>query len=205
MGQIFIASSNIHKLQEFQTIATPRDVEVKVLPELTDAKTPPENGPTFEENAREKSEFYSLITSPHNWVLADDSGLEVKELQNAPGVRSARYAADPDANVCHSTDHENNRKLLSELALFPAESRKARFVCVISAAQNGVSRGIFRGEVQGEIILEPRGLNGFGYDPLFLLPSLNKTLAELSIEEKLRMSHRGIAFRKFIEWFQQIN
>lgn len=194
----------MHKLQEFQAIATPRDLEVKVLPELTDADTPPETGPAFEENAIHKAEFYSSITSSQNWVLADDSGLEVRKLQNAPGVRSARFAADPASNVSHSSDHENNTKLLSELAHVPSGNRAARFVCVISVAQNGVSRGVFRGELRGEIILEPRGFNGFGYDPLFLVPALDKTLAELSIEEKLRVSHRGSAFRKFIQWFEGI-
>ena len=205
MTQIFVASSNRHKLAEFQAIATHHNLVIKILPELNGADAPPETGSTFEENALLKAKFYSSITSPLHWVLADDSGLEVSALQNAPGVRSARYAFDPATGADPSSDRQNNEKLLSELALFPSANRSARFVCVISAAQNGAARGVFRGELRGDIVLEARGSNGFGYDPLFLVPSLKKTLAELSAEEKLRVSHRGTAFRKFIQWFEELN
>ena len=132
-------------------------------------------------------------------MLADDSGLEVNALGGAPGVHSARYAAaSPDENA---DDRANNVRLLRELS--HASDRSARFVCVIAAARDGSTLAIFRGEARGQILDAPRGEGGFGYDPLFLFPAVNKTFAELMPEEKASVSHRGAAFRRFLEWYEK--
>ena len=127
-----------------------------------------EDGATFEENARKKAEHYSRFAAGE-LVLADDSGLSVDALGGAPGVYSARYAAADDASG-NSSDAANNSKLLRELEPFAEAQRTARFVCVISAAQDGHEVAHFRGEAEGVILHEARGDKGFGYDPLFLLP-----------------------------------
>lgn len=154
---------------------------------------------TFEENARLKAEHYSRL-APGEIVLADDSGLEVCALDGAPAVNSARYAALAGENA---SDAANNARLLRELDGVPEERRTARFVCVIAAARDGRTLATFRGEAQGTILRAPRGSGGFGYDPLFFFPALQKTFAELPTEEKAAVSHRGAAFRGFIEWFQR--
>jgi XTP/dITP diphosphohydrolase len=156
-----------------------------------------EDGATFEENARKKAEHYSAFV-PGEIVLADDSGLEVDALGGAPGVHSARYAATSSAE--NADDRANNARLLRELS--HAVDRAARFVCVIAVAQGGRTLATFRGEAQGRILAEPRGSSGFGYDPLFFFAALGKTFAELTPEEKAAVSHRGAAFRKFLDWYE---
>jgi XTP/dITP diphosphohydrolase len=159
-----------------------------------------EDQPTFEANARKKAEVYSRF-APEAIVLADDSGLEVRALGGAPGVRSARYAAtSPEENA---SDAANNARLLAELQAVPEDQRQARFVCVIVAACDGQALASFRGEAQGTILHAPCGSGGFGYDPLFYFPALGKTFAELPASEKARVSHRGQAFRKFLEWMDR--
>ena len=133
-------------------------------------------------------------------MLADDSGLEVDALGGAPGVHSARYAARAEGGEGNSADAANNARLLRELGATPAERRTARFVCVIAAARDGHTLATFRGEADGRILEEPRGSGGFGYDPLFWFPAIAKTFAELEPPEKAQYSHRGQAFRKFLEW-----
>ena len=161
-----------------------------------------EDGDTFESNAQKKAQQYSLH-APGELVISDDSGLEVDALGGAPGVHSARYAADEPALAGDNTDDvENNAKLMREIEKIPQEQRGARFVCVIAAARDGKTLAVFRGEAKGEILLTPRGNNGFGYDPLFFFQSIGKTFAELSAEEKARHSHRGAAFRKFLNWMK---
>ena len=157
-----------------------------------------EDGATFEENARKKAEHYSRF-APGELVLADDSGLSVDALNGAPGVYSARYAA-ADETSGNSSDVANNLKLLRELKTFAEARRTARFVCVISAAQDGREVAHFRGEARGVILREARGDKGFGYDPLFYFPSLAKSFAELTSDEKALVSHRGDALRKFLAW-----
>ncbi len=125
-------------------------------------------------------------------MLADDSGLEVDALGGAPGVHSARYAAEaPHLAGINTDDVANNARLLRELKKVPAEKRTARFVCVIAAAQDGQTVEVFRGQAEGMILDAPRGSNGFGYDPLFFFPQIGKTFAELSAEERLRQRSRG--------------
>jgi XTP/dITP diphosphohydrolase len=161
-----------------------------------------EDGLTYEANARKKAEAYSNFV-PAELVLADDSGLEVDALDGQPGVHSARYAAaDPHSAGSNTDDDANNLKLISALQEVPAETRTGRFVCVIAAARDGNTLATFRGTAEGMILDHPRGSNGFGYDPLFYFPQIEKTFAELSTEEKARYSHRGAAFRKFADWYK---
>ena len=134
-------------------------------------------------------------------MIADDSGLEVDALGGAPGVHSARYAADePHAAENNTDDDDNNAKLIREICRVPANKRTARFVCWIAAARDGKTLAVFEGKAEGIIQDQPKGTNGFGYDPLFFFPQINKTFAELTAQEKAHYSHRGAAFRKFLDW-----
>ena len=199
MARIFIATSNRGKLRDFAAAAGV-SVQVAAVPGFAELPSVAEDAPAFAGNARKKAEHYSRLL-PQELVLADDSGLEVEALGGAPGVLSARYAAT--AGDSNSTDAANNARLLREMQAVVEEQRGARFVCVISAARDGQELAAFRGEAQGRILHEPRGSGGFGYDPLFYFPALHKTFAELSPEEKAAVSHRGQAFRKFLEWWKK--
>ena len=197
--KVLIASSNSGKLRDFSAAAFAHGVEVALIPNFAEIPEAVEDGATFEENARKKAEHYSRYAKG-TLVLADDSGLEVDALNGAPGVISARYAAAATGQNGNSSDQENNSRLLRELINLPEPQRTARFVCVISAAKDGREIATFRGEAEGTLLTAPRGACGFGYDPLFYFPALKKTFAELSPEEKAKFSHRGAAFRKFLEW-----
>jgi len=134
-------------------------------------------------------------------VLADDSGLEVDALGGAPGVHSARYAANEPHKADNNTDDDaNNARVLRELKGVPHGKRTARFVCVIAAARNGQTLATFRGTAEGQILDHLQGTGGFGYDSLFYFPQIQKTFAELTPAQKANYSHRGAAFRKFLEW-----
>jgi XTP/dITP diphosphohydrolase len=200
MKRILIATSNAGKLRDFAGAAAALGVEIAGIPSFASLAPVVEDGLTFEENARKKAEAYSRHAAGEI-VLADDSGLEVDALGGAPGVHSARYAADAPHLANENTDDEaNNSRLLRELKDIAANKRTARFVCLISAARDGEALEVFRGKAEGIILDAPRGTNGFGYDPLFFFPALNKTFAELSAQEKSKYSHRGAAFRKFLGW-----
>ena len=200
MKRIFIATSNQGKLRDFGGAAAGYEVEVAALPELSSLPAVVEDGDTFEANARKKAETYSRY-APGEIVLCDDSGLEVDALNGAPGVHSARYAAEAPHLVDHNADDEaNNARLIRELRNVPPERRTGRFVCVIAAARDGRTLAVFEGKAQGAILEVPRGVNGFGYDPLFFFPQIQKTFAELTAEEKASYSHRGEAFRQFLRW-----
>lgn len=201
MTKILIATSNQGKLRDFTAAAVEHGIAVAGLTDFSSLPHVAEDLPTFEANARKKAEFYSRY-APGAIVLADDSGLEVEALQGEPGVHSARYAAKSAQE--NASDAANNARLLAELQAVPEEKRQAKFVCVIVAAQYSKTLASFRGEAQGMILHAPRGTGGFGYDPLFYFPALDKTFAELSPEEKARVSHRGQAFRKFLEWWGKI-
>ncbi len=205
MPSVLIATSNAGKLRDFAGAAVPFRITILGIPNFQSLPEVVEDGLTFEANARKKAAQYSLH-APGEIVLADDSGLEVDALDGAPGVHSARYAAleggAGSANsFVNSCDDANNARLLRELATIPPEQRTARFVCVLAAARNGEVLAVFSGQAQGVILDTPRGTHGFGYDPLFFFPQLNKTFAELTPEEKALVSHRGAAFRKFLEWY----
>jgi XTP/dITP diphosphohydrolase len=200
MKRILIATSNSGKLRDFAGAAARHGVEVAAIPNFSSLPAVVEDGLTFEANARKKAEGYSLAV-PGEIVVADDSGLEIDALQGAPGVHSARYAADEPHKAEANTDDElNNARVLRELRGIPSAKRTGRFVCVLAAARDGETIATFRGEAEGIILDAPRGSNGFGYDPLFYFSPIAKTFAELSAEEKARHSHRGAAFRQLLEW-----
>ena len=197
---VLIATSNPGKLRDFSGAAAAHGITIAGIPGFASLPPVVEDGATFEANARKKAEAYSLAV-PGELVVADDSGLEIDALGGAPGVHSARYAADePHAAESNTEDEANNARVLRELRNVPHEKRTGRFVCVIVAARDGRTLGTFRGTAEGIILDAPRGYNGFGYDPLFFFPKIGKTFAELSAEEKSLYSHRGAAFRAFLEW-----
>jgi XTP/dITP diphosphohydrolase len=200
MRQILIATSNPGKLRDFAGAAAGHGIEIAGILGFSSLPLVVEDGLTFEDNARKKAEEYSRH-APGKVVVADDSGLEVDALNGAPGVHSARYAADqPHLASENSDDEANNARVLRELRGIPAERRTARFVCVLAAARDGKTLATFRGTAEGILLDAPRGTNGFGYDPLFYFPQIEKTFAELSAEQKAGYSHRGSAFRQFLEW-----
>jgi XTP/dITP diphosphohydrolase len=200
MRRILIATSNSGKLRDFAGAAQRHGVEVGGLPDFSSLPAVVEDGLTFEANACKKAESYSRH-APGNIVVADDSGLEIDALNGAPGVHSARYAADrPEQAVENTDDEANNARVLRELRGLPPAQRTGRFVCVLAAARDGKTLATFCGEAEGIILEAPRGANGFGYDPLFYFSEIKKTFAELTAEEKSRYSHRGAAFRKFLSW-----
>jgi non-canonical purine NTP pyrophosphatase (RdgB/HAM1 family) len=198
--RVLVATSNPGKLRDFAGAAEGYGITISTIPNLSSLPPVVEDGATFEANACKKAEAYSLSV-PGELVLADDSGLEVDALGGAPGVHSARYAcAEPQTLDSNTKDEANNARVLRELKGIPTEKRTARFVCVLAAARNGKTINTFRGVVEGVILDAPRGHNGFGYDPLFYFPQIGKTLAELTAVEKSLYSHRGAAFRQFLEW-----
>jgi XTP/dITP diphosphohydrolase len=205
LRKILIATSNAGKLRDFAGAALRHGVEIAGIPNFSSLPAVVEDGLTFEDNARKKAESYSKYV-PGEIVVADDSGLEVDALKGAPGVHSARYAApdlqnkEPHEADTNTDDDANNTRVLRELKNIPADRRTGRFVCVLAAARNGKILATFRGTAEGVILDALRGTNGFGYDPLFYFPQIEKTFAELSAEEKSTYSHRGKAFRSFLEW-----
>jgi XTP/dITP diphosphohydrolase len=205
---VLVATSNPGKLRDLAGAAVAHGVVIQPIPGFSSLPTVVEDGATFEANARKKAEQYSLAV-PGALVLADDSGLEVDALGGAPGVHSARYAApellntQPETAAVNTDDDANNARLLRELAGVPEKKRTARFVCLLAAARDGRTLAIFCGTAEGIILQGPRGQNGFGYDPLFYFPSIQKTFAELTAEEKSKYSHRGAAFRGFLAWCDQ--
>ncbi|HZT38945.1 MAG TPA: RdgB/HAM1 family non-canonical purine NTP pyrophosphatase [Bryobacteraceae bacterium] len=191
------ATSNPGKLREFQLAGEKfgaGQFTVCALEGLKSIPPPEENGATFEENAIEKARYYGAKT--RGWLFADDSGLEVRALGGAPGVRSARYAG-PEA-----TDASNNELLLEKLR--GAVDRSAQFVCVIALVRDGRLERTFRGAVQGRIIEAPRGANGFGYDPLFYYEPFGCTFGEADVAAKMKVSHRANALRQMFEYLTSV-
>jgi XTP/dITP diphosphohydrolase len=195
---LYVATTNPGKLRDFAVAAAAHDTRILPLPGLSTIEPPAEDAPTFEAIAREKAIYYSRFL-PGEIVLADDSGLEVDALQGAPGVRSARYAADAGFHIDATTDGSNNLFLLQQLAPIPEDQRVARYQCVLAAARDGAPLLTAQGTVEGRILSAPRGSNGFGYDPLFYLPSRACTMAEMDDQTKWTLSHRGKAFRALLE------
>jgi XTP/dITP diphosphohydrolase len=197
MKRVLVATSNAGKLRDFAGAAAAHGVSIEALPGFASLPAVVEDGATFEANARKKAEHYSKYAEGEV-VIADDSGLEVDALGGAPGVRSARYAADDEH--ANADEEANNARLLRELHEVPEEYRTAKFVCVIAAARNGHTLATFHGQAEGIILHAARGYSGFGYDPLFYFAEIGKTFAELTAEEKAAFSHRGAAFREFLRW-----
>ena len=193
-AKLFLASSNAGKLAEYRVLATASAaalvVDLALLPDFDALPVFEENAPTFAENAAGKALHYSRHGD--GLVFADDSGLVVPALGGAPGVHSARYAG-PQA-----TNSQRIEKLLGEMRGKTGSDRAAHFVCAIALAERGRALAIVTDRVNGEILDAPRGSGGFGYDPVFYFPALERTFAELPAEEKNQRSHRGKAFRRLL-------
>ena len=203
---LYVATTNPGKLRDFAyAAASTPSIQIQPLPNLAQIPAPPEDEPTFEGNARAKALYYATH-APNLLVLADDSGLELPALNGAPGVRSARYAEDqafPTAPAS-TPDERNNVALLRALDGTPAPCRTARYRCALALARHNPAEPAPRilltaeGALEGTILTTPRGTLGFGYDPLFLIPELNLTMAELDPATRLAHSHRIRALRTLL-------
>jgi len=185
MPKLLLATKNRAKAQEYLLLLQGLPLELTNLAEQGIEVVVSETGKTLEQNATLKAQAYASLSNL--LTLADDSGLEVDALGGEPGILSARYAG------ADASDEDRIERLLKRLDGVPWEKRKARFRCVIAIAAPGGKVELCHGECQGVIALSPKGKNGFGYDPIFYLPEQGKTMAELSIEEKNEVSHRGEA------------
>jgi XTP/dITP diphosphohydrolase len=185
---VYCATSNQGKLREFRMAAS-EVCSIEPLPGLASMEAPDETGATFEENAEIKALAYGSHTD--GWLFAEDSGLEVDALGGEPGVYSARYSAE-------GTDEANNRRVLERLG--GSAERAGRFVCVIALVRGGRLVKTFRGTVEGEILHEPRGPHGFGYDPIFYYPPFGCSFGEVERERKQTVSHRGGALRQMLDY-----
>lgn len=203
MDLLYAATSNAGKLRDFAAAARSLPLRIEPLPGLAEIPAPDENAMTFIGNARAKAAYYSRF-APGELVIADDSGLEVDALDGRPGVHSARFSKDagfaPEGVT--GVDQRNNLYLLERLTGVPASRRAAHYRCVLVAARDGVCLFTGEGIVEGEILDAPRGSGGFGYDPLFFLAKLNKTMAEIDLATKHKISHRGNALRALLEGYE---
>lgn len=193
--RIVLATNNKHKIKEIKDILSDLPVKILTLQDISGFPKVKETGKTLEENAILKAKvIYKFTNLPS---VADDSGLEVDALDGAPGVLSSRFAGE------HCSFQDNNKKLLQIMENIPWEKRRAKFVCVVALAKDINHIATVRAEVKGIIASEEKGKNGFGYDPLFFIPRLGKTFAQLSSEEKNKISHRAGAFMKAKELIQK--
>lgn len=188
MKQIIIATKNKGKAKDFEALFNPLGYEVKTLHDVAEEMEIEETGTTFEENALLKAT--SLANHLQSMVIADDSGLEIDALDGRPGIYSARYAGE------EKSDEANIDKALKELEGTKESERTARFVCAIAVASPNKEPFTVRGTCEGFIGTERKGTNGFGYDPIFYVPSEQKMMAELTAEQKGTISHRGNAIKK---------
>ncbi len=196
--RLIAATRNKGKLEEIAQILEQFPFNVVSMTEAGMTDDIEETGSTFEENALIKAKKVWEATGTGEIVLADDSGLEVDYLNGAPGVYSARYAGEG------ASDADRNRKLIGALAGVPADKRSARFVCAIAMVFPDDTDLVVRGTCEGMIALEPAGSNGFGYDPLFYIPSIGLTIAQMDAETKNGISHRGNALRQLAEKLKHI-
>lgn len=188
---IIIATKNEGKAKEFKELFNRYGYQIKTLVDFPEIEDVPETGSTFAENAYQKAA--AISKKLNTIVLADDSGIEVDALDGKPGIYSARFAGE------HGNDAANNEKLLAELKGLPAEERKANFHCSLVILGPDRDTLSVEGKVHGRILKEGQGAHGFGYDPLFYMEDLNKTMAELTSEEKNAISHRAKALVKLEE------
>ena len=195
--KIILATQNQGKIRELQELLVDEGIEVLSLLDIPDWEDVEENGVTFAENAALKAR--AAVRRTGLIALADDSGLEVDALDGAPGVYSARYAGEP------KEDERNNDKLLHLLETIPKDKRTARFRCVLVMATPFGKEYLTEGAVEGRILTQRRGSDGFGYDPVFYLPEFARTMAELTLTEKNTSSHRAQAFRKVIPILRKLN
>ncbi|MDO8226071.1 XTP/dITP diphosphatase [Bacillus cabrialesii] len=188
MKEAIIATHNPGKVKEFKEILEPKGYDVKSLAEIGFTEEIEETGHTFEENAILKAE--AVARAVNKMVIADDSGLSIDNLGGKPGVYSARYAGE------QKDDQANIDKVLSELKGIEKEQRTARFRCALAVSIPGSETKTVEGHVEGYIAEEPRGEYGFGYDPIFIVKDRDKTMAELTSDEKNKISHRADALKK---------
>lgn len=188
--KIILATQNQGKVRELRELLVDEEIEVLSLLDIPDWEDVEENGETFVDNAALKAR--EAVRRTGLIALADDSGLEVDALDGAPGVYSARYAGEP------KDDERNNDKLLHLLETIPEDKRTARFRCALVMATPFGEEYLTEGAVEGRILSQRRGSDGFGYDPVFYLPEFARTMAELTLTEKNTLSHRAQAFRKVI-------
>jgi XTP/dITP diphosphohydrolase len=186
--ELLVATKNLGKVREIRKALKGFELRIYTLSDFPDVPEIREDGKSFTENALKKGRFYSKYLG--KLAIADDSGLEVDALGGLPGIHSARYAGKGASN------RENNRKLLKEMEGIRLSKRGAKFRCVIAMVSPDGREAIAEGTCKGRIGFKEFGKKGFGYDPLFILPQYGKTMAQLSIEEKNRISHRGKALRK---------
>ena len=189
--KIVLATHNKGKIREFKELLKPLGIEAVGIKELMSIEEPEETGSTFEENTRQKAQYYMKACQLP--CLADDSGLLVDALDGAPGVYSARYAGE------NASDEENNKKLVRELADVPFEKRTAHYACSLLLTFPDGRELVTFGTCNGYIQESPEGTNGFGYDPYFYLPDYKKTMAQLLPEEKNKISHRGHAIATLLK------
>lgn len=196
MKEVIIATKNPGKAKEFEHIFAPRGISVKTLLDFPEIPEVEETGSTFEENATLKAEAVSRALN--KMVIGDDSGLIVDALEGRPGIFSARYAGEP------KNDQNNTKRVLSELNGVPESERTARFYCALAVAIPGKKTFTVSGACEGSILEEQRGTNGFGYDPVFYVPEKGRAMAELSSDEKNKISHRANALRKLDDLLDSI-
>lgn len=199
MKQILIATTNKHKIEEFQKLFSENSLQLEAvyLKDFPNVKTVEETGQTFEENATLKALGYAKQTGL--LTLAEDSGLSCDVLDGAPGVYSARFSGEK------ATDESNNQKLLKIFKPIPDNCRAAHYTAVIAIAEPSKVIGTAQGEVHGYIAKEPKGTNGFGYDPLFFYPPYDKTFGEVAPEMKNKVSHRSKAVLQAVEILKNLN
>ncbi len=198
--RLLLGTTNPDKLREIRAVLAGTPVELLTLANLPPVGDPEETGRTFAENGRLKAMYYAeaaarAINDPSLLVVAEDSGLVVDALDGEPGVRSARFLR-PDASYAERFDEIYRRLAVS------SRPRTARFICALAAVRGGNVVFETTGTIEGEISAEPSGAHGFGYDPIFLYPPYGRTLADVSDEEKLRVAHRGHAFRNLRDWLE---
>ena len=196
MPKLLLATTNQGKAREYRHLLKGLPFQLVTLAEEGIHIAVDEKNTTFEENARLKATVYSNFS--HLITLADDSGLEVDALGGEPGIRSARFAGD------EASDEDKVERLLARVKEVPWEKRTARFRCVIAIANPEGRTELCHGECRGLIAFEPKGNNGFGYDPIFYFPELDKTMAELPLETKNQISHRGKAAQEAYRMLEQL-
>ena len=195
MHKLIIATKNQGKIKEIREMLNELPFEVVSMTEEGITGDIEENGSTFEENALIKAR--EVMSASGQIVMADDSGLEVDYLDGAPGIYSARYGGEG------ASDEDRYKKILGQLENVPFEKRTARFVCAIAVAFPDKTELVVRGTCEGYITLKPAGSNGFGYDPLFYLPEFDRTMAQISSEEKNKISHRSKALNLILGKLKQ--
>ena len=197
MRRLVIATNNPAKAKEIARVLSDIDFDIRSLRDYPPMPEPDENADSFAGNAAIKA--LAVANHTGDLAIADDSGLVVDALDGAPGIYSSRFAGE------NATDEDRNQKILELMKDVPEDKRSARFVAVAAVAEPGRLIGTAEGKVEGIIAHEPKGTNGFGYDPIFYVPELGKTTAELAPEEKDAISHRGRAFEAAKDILRELN